>query len=261
MSVIQTTTELEQLPVGTKVKVGDKDWERVTAGLMSTSGSGTILGLHHFTGYIAEKKITMLPTVHVGRWYHANPATGPGWTWLVTEVVADGFYGLGFNENHELSSDRTSQVPPDTNTDGMVLIDERDERQWMRTAYSYWSTMHTAIPRDLRADLIQHATRVDDEDLDAMMLDYGMGIERDHEVDVLLTGHTYWTPSHGECRDQLGDNFTVDEVDDSVTIRWTRSVSITKRGIGCTCDEVEREDVDDYLPPDYETWDFTAECG
>jgi len=119
----------------------------------------------------------------------------------------------------------------------------------------------TAVPPALLDDLREYAVGNDANFL-ALLARHGINTTA-HTTRVEITGTTAWTPAPSVVLDQgvVTRDFVINEVEDEVTVSWIRSVMVEKQGFGCTCDQVDRDDLTSFLPPSYEAYDFEVECG
>jgi hypothetical protein len=210
-----------------------EDLERVPAGAVVTVDGtpwervdnglarlGTVLTLDHFTGYLASNRIVMPVVWHEGAYYTIG---GGQQTRYVTSVADGTAHFLVFrNGRGEVSTESC----PEGEIGEWIEVRSGSERIWHRRVRG----VH---------DLI--AGRV-------------------HESKVRITGHTYWTPTLQASQQFMGDQVLVTDIDDCVTIHWSREVRIANTGEGCTCEQVDRAALEQYLPTEYESWEFVVDC-
>jgi len=92
---------------------------------------------------------------------------------------------------------------------------------------------------------------------------FNVGLMENHVMGVTITGTSYLTPSMDQARNLIGGtDITIEDVEDSSTVHWTKSVTIEREAVGCVCDDLAREtDIDPHLPTIYdaETVDWTVD--
>jgi len=247
-----TLQEVETYPAGCKVLVDGVEWERVENGLMR---DGSVLGLMHFAGYINEGRIKPGLIWLIGRWYRNGNSFR-----LCTHRVGERIHAFGW------SNDRTDPEweswPQATLPGAWRIVAETDEDPWMQRAQALWRDLSDQIPERFVERLHGYANDAGDAEFDDILDEFGIGRGREHTSSVSISGHAYWTPTLDEALNWLGEDegWNVTDVDDSITVYWSRHVEIVNTGVGCLCGEVDRSQVQQYVPPATEDFDFEVEC-
>lgn len=117
------------------------------------------------------------------------------------------------------------------------------------------------LSSELVADLHHHAERMDDPDFDDMLERHGVGRATEHTTIITITGVTYYSPDMSLIREfaGLGPDFTLTEPP-VAPVHWSRTVRLTKRGMGCTCEDFDGESLEQYLPSVWADWEYEHHC-
>lgn len=116
----------------------------------------------------------------------------------------------------------------------------------------------------LIAALHRYAERVGDDEFDALLAEHSIGRTREHTSRVVITGYSYWTPSMAQAGSLWPHDAAVriTDVEDQVRIAWQATTTVTRSGIGCTCDDVAEEDYQSLVDslPDNDDWETEVVC-
>lgn len=111
-------------------------------------------------------------------------------------------------------------------------LQQRLARLTQERAQERAASMVETVPPALALALKAYAEEAEDEDFDAILNRHGIGRSVPCDVTVVLRGST----------------------------PWTRTVTLTRSGVGCVCDQVDRDDLQEFLPDDPGEWTYTATC-
>lgn len=245
---ITTIEQLEALPAGAQITVtstalGDQRWEKGDGVLVR---EGAAVRPITFIGAINAGQVRMVgeeaPTApsRVGRVYHAGPIR-----WVIhTEDPNGDLYSMRFDEGsatYTLEDHRPSFFGDAWNTE-----------RWGPAVASmardlYEAQKATPAPAGLDVErlhaFISERSWYDTDDrhaLDEFLTREGYSREAEHATSVRMWG------SLPVSHETLGLDSSV-ELENN-TVDWTKVVTVTRTGVGCTCEEVSRDDMHEYVP-------------
>src|SRR5262245_27901545 len=280
MTVIETRAQMDAVPVGQEIQVTQhglvKRWLHTEQGW---SDGTSVLESQMFNAAITAGRVVDVSgmTPQVGDWFVHNDYDGR-YTRVVVEVTsATQFQMASFSECRNLNLHPLA-APEMGN--GWSRVPEWEVTPWQKGAavlagmigdlrrenmrLSGLVNQQTVWPENFVSGLHDLLDAFDDDDDRGRVNDYldSFGIAKtvEHRTAVRITGDTYFTISASDARRELGDDFEITDVEDGSRVYWQRTVYLTNEGVGCTCDQVERDDLDDYLPDDYNNYDWTTEC-
>lgn len=250
-----TMQELEAQPPGTPVLVDGVEWRKVDNGL---ERDGTALRLMHFTGYIQAGRVECSGLWPNGRWYHYGHSLR-----LVTGREDGHVKALGWNGANTTPEFFT--WPESTAPGRWRLFPMQSETEWHQRIRALHQTMVAqapAVPELLVESLRAYAVDAEDAEFDALLAEYGIvaRVATHHVTMVTLSGSSVWVPTEAQAKGWLGTGCEVTGIDDSVLVSWRRTVQVTRSGFGCTCNEIDRSMVEQYVPAHADVWDFDVEC-
>lgn len=246
-----TLEEVQEAAVGTKVLVQGVEWSRVDGGLSNAAGSA--LALDHFRAWFNAGSIELGPWWELNRWYLLGETRV-----LVTHRHDQQIHVLTYPVNAVTAIE--ADWPESPQPAGLRLTETANEELWMKRVRHLYSTLIREAPLPLVDTLHEYARSIDDEEFDDLLAEQGIGRVHEHTSNVTITGHSYWTPGIAACREYLGDEFTITDVDESVCLYWSREVTVERSGLGCTCDEIDRDMLTQHLPSHVADFEFEVEC-
>jgi len=261
---VATLEELDTLPQGARVNVGGSSgqqvWEKVEDNLWSYDG--TAVKAANFVGVIAAGTLSVVAPVTAGdlflsarTYYLVLGVRGQAVTYARWRL--DSMTGVAQIEMEALLTSR--RVTPESRPAwyeqakalGVAAYDAG-------VAVAEQVTDTPVVSAELRDALHSYAVRVDDVEFDNLLGEYEIGRVADHVCHVKITGYSYYDMPWDDAAEWLNGEVTIDEVE-TITVNWSRTVDIVKRGVGCQCGEVNNADVEPYLPTPHTSFDFEVE--
>lgn len=231
---IGTIEDLEALPVDSEVEIQRLGkWVRAANGL--TSPDGTTLGLRHFTGAVSEGLVTAVepvPPVTAGTvFHHGGYRDRMTYVWVVVRV-ADDEWTVASLRRHEFIALRTWSTTYAHNR-GYIRTAEADKPVY--TGLVVGMSLALLEAREARA------TREAQEAPEPRAL---------HQMRVIL---------HGSLRPDVVRAALGMPEGDTVVASFSRTVRLTREGLGCICGTVTREEVASHVPTAAEDdWAFNV---
>lgn len=259
-----TMAELEEAAPGTPVLVDGIEWTKTEGGLQSPASGNPVLTLHHFAGYVQLNRIAFASPWQVGRWYTHNIDSH---TYYRLVLRAEGDTLVGLTWRYGEAEGVEERFAPDAPVAGYTLLTPARERTWMKRLRATVEVAYARVPKEFAADLEAYAVNADDTELFELLAKHGIEVVREHTSLVTITGWFCWTPSTDQMADLIRvagvTNFgTVTDVDHSVNVYFSREVEVTKTATGCTCGDLNADDLYEHLPQgvDVDSWDWDARC-
>src|SRR5262245_54357492 len=273
-----------------QVRCSNVWWTRVDAGFRNKQGD--IIPVQHFVGAVNARQVQAEHEVdpQVGElFYRIGWATKERRWALVLATVDNTVHWLGINDgepstlsNEGLETFRENWLrypdPPDWirflvpvgNSYQFALVQFNAQVERVSDLSTQNAELQQRIqaaprfPENFVSGFHTLLDRFDDDDdrerVNAYLDDFGVGRTEEPEIDVTITGRSYIQPSYDEAARSIGGGVTVSEMEDSTLVYWRKTVTLTREGVGCQCSTIENSDLDDYLPGDYDDWDFVTEC-
>jgi hypothetical protein len=292
--MIETMEQLEEVPVGESITVTDmdntrKEFTRTDFGW--ANGDGATIPADLLLGAVTGGRVNRSePPLRHGTWLRriAHPAIlrvlierNNDMLWSYLDITPGGVgYNHGATEagvlrNYEVIP--AARVEADgalttyyrlacqfhaTRTAGERLRAENGELvQRITTLNEDLSRTRQQFPENFVRDLHRVADNVSDHRLDNLLVEYEIGREREWQVEVALSGFSDVSPDNDDIERGFDDDFSVDEVSGSVRVDWSRTVTLSLVGVTCVCEDIDNDLLTNYLPGDYESWDWEIEDG
>lgn len=274
---IASIEQLEGLDVGTRVVLmsrrdGESIWERAEGGLRKV-GLSLTLPTEHFVGYLREglARVEGTPNLQVGQVlavgdFHIILCGRSEQGWKVVRLYVGNFHSCQVMTERQITSQGFAEV--ETPPPHMASLRQLGQLYWdqvdQNVALNARLAGQPTVPEDLVAAL--HAWQEANADgvMDDILDQFGIGRERDHDSRVRIWGTYAYTPDSDLVADSLlagASDFDL-EIDEVMAcdVSWSKTVTVTNQGQGCTCDTIEAENLDQYVPRNADSWDFEVTC-
>lgn len=279
---IRSVEEMDELPVGSALALsnassGRESWTKVENGMWQ-QGTRSPIAARNFVGAIDAGFVTLTSqpvvepptpnTLSVGQVYDRQGREGVRYRVVVLRTRGDAVDVARFHPTtHEWHSLGAYGVAALQEPRRFALVSDADEA-WRRTASAMGRSLLLRVPAATMDAVVEQpvapqemvtelrawaADNEVDSDVEDILDRHGLSNRTDHVSLVAIEGTTRYIPPAEVVQAYVGSEFTIAEVGRS-TVRWTRTVEVTKRAIGCTCASVRNSDVAAFLPQNH--WDF-----
>jgi hypothetical protein len=271
MSTVATMEALREHRLDTEIRVtsgspaGVKMWKRVDGGW---SDGSTVLTDEMFIGAVdAGQVFSMVGEVpEPGQWWKQYDP----YLRVLLAIDPDDPTRWQVGQYNGPDHPMTFHWVPATSlatSQGWQPVPGVDVQPWQRVVFDLARRLAAVQPFPDRfvADVHSVLDDLSPDDADRvnrLLDDYGVARPVTHRSTMTITGVSILTHDRRQVRRVLADDFEIEEIGAGTEVSWRRVVSLEADGIGCLCEDYDRDTAREYLPEagEVDSFDYQVGC-